>query len=446
MRRSITGPLVLITIGLLFLLNNLNPGFSVGAFLSQFWPFLLIVAGVIGLVEVLAHASSGNDPSRRPAHTGWLVWVVLFFAFFMWRGPARMRLLSFGHGGVGIFGAEYQYDVNASAPAAGITRVVLDSARGSLNVKGEGDGDVRITGRRTIHAYNRSDADRTNEQSPVRIDRQGDLLIVRTENASGHSSMSTVDLDITVPKRFDVEARGRAGDLSVEDVDGVVSIANGHGDVRLSNLGKEVRIEASHAGLVRAVGVKGAFDIDGRGGDVQLENMAGPVTINGEYSGTLEFRNVAKSLHFRSARTDFRVESIPGSIRMDLGDMKLENVTGPVHFQTNSRDIVATDVTGELDLSVNRGDIQVIESRTPLPRMEIHSKNGNITLGIPEKAAFDLEGRTHQGEVQNQYGTPIEATSEGRSSTVKGTSNGVGGEPPRILLTTDRGSITIERA
>ena len=58
-------------------------------------------------------------------------------------------------------------------------------------------------------------------------------------------------------------------------------------------------------------------------------------------------------MHFRSSRTDFRVENIPGSIRMDLGDMKLENVGGPVHFQTGSRDIVASNVTGELDLAVD---------------------------------------------------------------------------------------------
>jgi DUF4097 and DUF4098 domain-containing protein YvlB len=445
MKRSVGGPLILIAIGLLFLLNNLNPGFSIGAFLSQYWPFLLIVAGVVGLIEVLANASSGYDPARRHLRLGWIFWPLVIFGVFVWRGPAHVRFPNFGHGGVGIFGAEYEYDVNASAPAAGFSRVVLDSTLGSLNIKGEGDGDVKIAGRRTIHAFNKSDADRANEQSPVRIDRQGDLLIVRTEDSQGGSISSTVDLDITVPKRFDVEARGRAGDLSVDEIDGSVSIANGHGDIRLGNIGKDVRIEATRSSLIRAVDVKGNFDMDGRGSDVQLENIAGPATINGEYSGTLEFRNFAKSMHFRSSRTDFRVESIPGSIRMNLGDMKLENVGGPVHFQSASRDIVATDVTGELDLSVVRGDIQVTETKGPLPKMDIHSKNGNITLGIPEKASFDLEGRTSGGEVQNEYGAPLETATEHRSSSIRGVSNGTGGDTPRILLTTGRGTITVEK-
>lgn len=445
MRRSVAGPFVLITIGLLFLFNNLNPGFSVGAFLSQYWPFLLIGAGVLGLIEVLASASHGCDPARRGFRLGWVLWPVLMFAFIFSRGPAHMRFANWGNGGLGILGAEYEYDVNASAPATGVTRIVLDSARGSLNLKGEGDGDVRITGRRTIQAYNKSDADRADEQSPVRIDRQGDLLIVRTEDSAGGAINSTVDLDITVPKRLDVEARERSGDLSITAVDGSVSIGNGRGDIRLAGIGKDVRIEANRSGLIRAVDVKGNFDMDGRGGDVQLENLAGPVTINGEYSGTLEFRNFAQSMHFRSARTDFRVESIPGSIRMDLGNMKLENVAGPVHFETGTRDIVASDVTGELDLSVDRGDIQVVEDKTPLPKMDIHSRNGNITLSVPEKSAFELEGRAAQGEAQNEYGPTLETSNEHRSSAIKGAGTVSGADAPQIMLTTQRGTITVEK-
>lgn len=443
-RHSFAGPIILIAIGLLFLLNNLNPGFSIGAFISQYWPFLLIVMGVVGLVEVFANAASGAEPGRRVFRFAWVLWPLLFIGLLSSGGNHQFRFPSFGSGGVGIFGAEYEYDVNASAPAAGISRVVLDNTRGSVNIKGDDESEVRITGHRTIRAYNKSDADRVNEQSPVKIEKQGDLLIVHADNTSGNSISSSADLDITIPKGLNVEAHGRSGDLSIDDVDGSVDIENGHGDVRLGDIGKDVKIEASRSGLIRAVGVKGTFDMDGNGGDVQLENIAGLATINGEYSGTLEFRNFASAMHFHSSRTDFLVASIPGSIRMDLGDLKLENVVGPVHFETTSRDIVATDVTDELDLSVTRGDIEVNETKLPLPKMNVHSKNGNVSLSIPDKAAFDLEGTTSRGEIQNEYGPPLETTTDRRASTIKGVSNGTG-EVPSILLTTDRGTITIEK-
>jgi DUF4097 and DUF4098 domain-containing protein YvlB len=121
-----------------------------------------------------------------------------------------------------------------------------------------------------------------------------------------------------------------------------------------------------------------------------------------------------------------------------------------VHFQTGSRDIVASDVTGELDLSVDRGDIQVTQGKTPLPKMDIHSRNGNITLSIPEKSAFELEGKASQGEVQNEYGSTLETGIEQgsrhhRSTMIKGVGTISGTDTPRILLTTDRGTITVEK-
>jgi hypothetical protein len=45
-RRSITGALVLITLGLIFLYSNLRPGFDPWSVLSRYWPLLLIFWGL----------------------------------------------------------------------------------------------------------------------------------------------------------------------------------------------------------------------------------------------------------------------------------------------------------------------------------------------------------------------------------------------------------------
>ena len=42
-----TGPIILIVIGFLFLLNNLVPGFR----FSRMWPVILIVIGITKIVE-----------------------------------------------------------------------------------------------------------------------------------------------------------------------------------------------------------------------------------------------------------------------------------------------------------------------------------------------------------------------------------------------------------
>ena len=146
------------------------------------------------------------------------------------------------------------------------------------------------------------------------------------------------------------------------------------------------------------------------------------MTVNGEYSGTMEFRGLARPMHFQSARSDFRAEQIPGSVTLDLRDMKLDNVVGPVRFESQVRDIQAKDVTNSLELSLDRGDVQVTQTKTPLPKMDIHLRlNGDITLTVPEKAEFELEGRTEQGEVDNDFGSPLANHSDGHSATIAGT-------------------------
>jgi DUF4097 and DUF4098 domain-containing protein YvlB len=155
----------------------------------------------------------------------------------------------------------------------------------------------------------------------------------------------------------------------------------------------------------------------------------------------MEFRALAKALHFQSSQTDFRVEQIPGLVTMDLGNLRIDNVVGPVKFHTGSRDIDAGDVTDSLDLNVNRGDIRVSASKSPLPTMDLHSRHGDITLTLPDKAGFDLDGRTGAGEIENDFGSPLQTRNDGRSATIKGRV----GSGPTLAVVTDRGTLSVKK-
>lgn len=441
--RSITGPLILVGLGVIFLLNNLGHELPLWSMLADYWPVLLILLGVIGLVEVLYHVSRGSAVPPRPLAGGGAWVFILPLLFVLWASnKGNFHIGRLNTGGVTILGSDYEYDVNAASPSQGITRIVLDNIKGNLSLKGDEGVDVKVTGHKTIRAFNKTDADRGNDQSQIKVERQGDLLFVRAEEPHNVRMLNiSTDLDIIIPKGVSIEARGRNGDLTVEDVNGGVDVSNGRGDVRLNNIGKDVKVESTRTGLIRATGVKGSLDLQGRGGEVQLEKIDGQVTINGEYSGTLEFRELAKPLHFTSQRSDFRVERVPGSITLDLGELKMNDVIGPVRFQTGSRDIQVTDVTEALDLSVDRGDIHVTQTKMPLPKMEIRSRNGDLTLAMPEKASFDLDGRTGQGEASNDFGPPVESHTEGRAATLKGRSGG----GPKLTLNTERGTLTVRK-
>ena len=126
---------------------------------------------------------------------------------------------------------------------------------------------------------------------------------------------------------------------------------------------------------------------------------------------------------------------------MDLGQMKLDNVVGPVKFRTGNRDIDANDVTNSLELNVDRGDIQVSASKAPLPKMDIHTRNGDITLTAPDNAGFDLDARTSAGEGNNEFGEPLSNHSDGRAAYIRGKV----GNGPTLVLVTDRGNITVKK-
>lgn len=443
--RSITGPVVMVVIGCIFLINNIWRDIPLWSLIVDYWPLLLIGMGLLGLFEVLYHASQGAPiPARSPIGAGGILWMVMLLAFVSWASNHGHLQIGPFTNGFGILGNMYEYDVNVSGASQGVTRVVLDGLHGNLSLKGEDGGDVKVSGRKSVRAFSRTDADRANDQTPIQVERQGDLLIIREDTSKNLKMISvSADLDITIPRGMSVETRGRSGDLTVDDIAGEVSVGTGHGDIRLSNIGKDVKVESTRGNLIRVTDAKGKVDLEGpRGGDVQLENIAGEVTVKGEYSGTLEFKALTKSLHFQSEKSDFHVEGVPGTISLDLSELKMADVTGPVHFSTSTRDITATDVTNGLEIAVQHGDIQVTQTKAPLPKLDIHSHNGDVTLSIPEKSIFELDGRTGQGEVTNDFGDALKSEQNGRAATIKGKQ----GSGPEIRLDTDRGAVTVKKS
>ena len=168
------------------------------------------------------------------------------------------------------------------------------------------------------------------------------------------------------------------------------------------------------------------------------------MTIKGEFSGTLEFRALAKPLEFTSSRTEFRVEAIPGDITMDLGELKMNNVSGPVRFQSQTRDIPDYGCDGDLlDLKLDHaGTSGVTATHAPLPKIDIHTRNGDINLALPEHAGFQLDGSTSQGDINSGFGSSLRIDSSGHSATIRG-QNGSG---PQITVNTDRGTVSVKKS
>jgi DUF4097 and DUF4098 domain-containing protein YvlB len=276
----------------------------------------------------------------------------------------------------------------------------------------------------------------------VEIVPQGDRLLIRTnQDRAQDSGRISDDLEVTVPRGMTVEARGRSGDVEVNDVTGDVEVVTNRADVRLARIGGNARLEVGHSDLVRAIDVKGKLDLQGRGSDVSLENVAGQVTISGAYSGALEFKNLAKPLQFEGAfNTELHVQAVPGRLNMDRSEVTASGLTGPVRLVTRSRDVKLAQFTQSLELETEHGDVE-LQPAYPVPTIDARSGFGRVDLVLPEKSAFDLQATAERGEAVNDFGPPIEKEVEGRRATLKGRV----GDGPAIRITANRGSVSVRR-
>ena len=441
-RRSVTGPILLIMLGAAFLIYNLRPEIQLFDALSMWWPFLLIAWGSLRLVEVFVDYFRGTLQNAS-GFTGGEVVLIVFICFIGWGAfEAHSHGVHFRPAWE-AFGEHYDYNVGDQKPVGIAKRVVFENNHGNVKVVGAETTDVKVTGRKTIQAINQSEADRSNDSTPLEIVTQGDTITIRT-NQERNSTRGKIseDLEISVPSRINVEVHGGNGDYDVSEMDGAVEVQGDRADVRLDKIAGNVRVELQRSDLIRAADLKGKLDLQGKGSDLELENIAGEVTVNGSYSGNLEFKNLAKPLHFESPNTDLRVAALPGQISMDLGELTGNNLVGPVHLVTKSKDVKIEDFSNSLDLETERGDIELQPKHMPLAKVEARSRSGQISLVLPDKAAFQLVATTDHGEAVNDFGSPIQKQTDGHSSSLKATV----GQGASIHVSTERGTVTVRKA
>lgn len=447
MRRSITGPVLLILIGVLFLTRDIWRDIPIFEIVSVYWPFVLILWGVLRLIEVAVEMGRGR-PLRAGLSGGEVVLIILLCVagsglYVANRHGFTGRIGPFGPRSIELFGEAYEYQASDHKPAPADARVVFENLRGNIRVNGGEDAtEIRVEERKTIRAFERGDADRTNRATPLEIITEGNRIVVRTnQERISRGRRIASDLDVTVPRGASILARASYGDFDITGIAGGVDISSDNAGVRLTRIGGNARIDLRRSDVIRAVDVQGDVDLQGRGNDVDLQNILGQVRINGSYSGTLEFKNLGKPLIFEGQHTELRVEKVLGSITMDLGDFTGKNLMGPIRLITRSRDVRIEEFTHSLELENDRGDMTLRPAKDPFPKIDARCHSGNIELSLPENAKFDLRATTSRGEARNDFGPPIQVETSGRSATLRGSV----GSGPSINVITENGTVSVKK-
>jgi DUF4097 and DUF4098 domain-containing protein YvlB len=446
--RSIFGPLVLITIGVLFLLRSTGlVSFQTFRSMARYWPVLLIIWGVAKLVEHFAAVQRGVPTPRMGA--GGIVFLVFFIIFGMgawetrdWNWGGLRTEFGWDDWGGGWFGGNrYEFTEDFTQPLQGSSAIKVLSARGDINVTASADNQAHVSMHKFLRSDSQDSANRLNDSIHPRFTQQGSTWVL--DLTSGELANARFDLDLQLPRGAAVSlATQHDGNLSVSQINGDVELSARNGNATVEQVKGNATVHLRH-GSITVKGVTGDVQLEGGFTDGEISDIAGKLDFDAArsgYSGTIQLARIAQSLHFKSIRTDLRLNGLAGEMTMGDGSLRGSSVTGPLRLSTSSNDVHLENVSGEITVE-NSNRVVEIRATAPLGNIEVNNRHGGIELDLPDNAGFRLDAQSRDGNI-DVSGFSINVDNARHDATATGT---VGKGGPDIRLRADRGTIQVRK-
>jgi DUF4097 and DUF4098 domain-containing protein YvlB len=443
--RSVFGPLILISIGVLILLRTTGviSMHSFGWWFANYWPVLLIVWGVAKLLEYAWARQKGYATPRLGG--GSIVFLVFFIMFGLlatnsrnWDWPAIRGEIGddsdfdFGN----MWGTEYDFTDNFAQPMPSPQQIRIIGRRGDIKVKASQDGQTHVVVEKSLRSDSQSSADRLNESTRAKFEQQGNIWVL--DVTTGNFDRGRFSLDVELPPGGDLSISTRNGNISVAQRPGNVNLSTEHGDITVEQVKGDAVVNLKR-GTLTAKNVSGNVTIDG-GGDLNIEDIGGAVTMTGGYPGQLQMARIGKQVHFSTSRTDLQFARLDGELTMELDNLHATALGGPLKLDTRNKSVHLEDLAGDVHIDDKNATIE-LKAKAPLGNMDLSTIRGEIDLSLPPKAAFQLDAQSVGGEIQTDFNVALD--NSGHTATASGTF-GKGG--PLIRLRADHGTIQIRKS
>ncbi|MHB8503578.1 MAG: DUF4097 family beta strand repeat-containing protein [Candidatus Acidiferrales bacterium] len=436
--------LVLLTVGALLLLHNYR-GLELGDVLLHWWPLALIFLGLIKLYErTVARRSDDPDSARISGGEILLVIGMITLLSAVVAVDYAKRTIP-GRLPIEFSGDAYPFDLDVapmSVPAN--ARITVRGGHGEISVRASDSPEIRVSGKKNVHAWNESDAQRRAGPVSVEIVQNGGGYEIHPTGMGAGDSRISIDMDIQVPKKSVLTLRNEQGDITVSDMATPVSITSASGDVEVRDTGSDVSIEM-HKGDVKVSDTKGDIKISGKGGQVDVASATGSFTLDGEFYGPIRADKVAKGLRFISQRTDLTLTSLTGHMEASSGNLEIADAPGDIALRTNRYSVTIENATGKVNVDNRDGDVTLRFSAPPKEDIGVTDTNASISLTLPESANFNILADCHSCDIDSEFS----ADSLKKTSTESGDSHLEGSygkdRGPKITLKTSYGASSIRK-
>jgi hypothetical protein len=319
--------------------------------------------------------------------------------------------------------------------AEGLTALVVDNARGRIDVRPSADGKLHITALKIARATTVSEAKKIAQSASVEVGREGSRYVVKVKYPRKESvhvnlwdgfDLSVPRLEVRlaaeVPATLAVQLNASSGDLYTQDLRGEQRLRASSGDVSVDGAGGLVDV-ATSSGDVELLDPRSARIVTSSG-DVDVSGSPTALAVTTS-SGDVEVDDVSDSLRVETTSGDVTIESAARGVTVSTssGEVHIGSAGGRVSVTTVSGEI-RTRVIAPLEdatLSTSSGDIRLgLDSRVGC-RVEMRTSSGNLDLGVPVRTQT-LTRRLVTGIVRDG-GAPVRLRSTSGSIAV------VSGEP-----------------
>jgi DUF4097 and DUF4098 domain-containing protein YvlB len=448
-RRSMSGPIVVIALGLVFLLGTMGvlDWHNLGHWFAHYWPVLLIFSGVVKLVEYQRAQRQGTRASGLGA--GGIILMIMIVVFGLIATQAshlnwgelrdQIHINNDDDGDFPFFGEKYNFDdhVAQAFPAGSSLRV--NDTRGAVNISASDDDQIRVVVHKRISADSQSDADKWNASTKPQLTASGSVLTLAANNQGAGDHWVAEDLDISLPRKAAVVLSTRFGDISVVGREGNLEITSQHGDVTTTDITGKVTLSLDHSSA-RISQISSDVSIEGRSNDVSIEDVKGSVHLDGEFMESVKLGKISQSVTFKSSRTDMDFSRLDGDLDLDSGDLDASDIVGPIRLSTRSKDIRLTGISGDVRLQDENGSVEL--RMTKLGSVQVDNRKGDIQIYVPDKAGFQVDARTRNGDVESDF-DQLKIDSSNDQAVATGT---VGAGGPRMVVNNEHGTIEIRKA
>jgi len=323
----------------------------------------------------------------------------------------------------------------ATAPADSTQAVPVDAAVRELRINLSRASDLTVTGEdrsdisAELHAvgrgYDDSEAKTMAATATLRVERNGDAMVVSMDQATPRSMPRNTRLEqltivLKVPRRLALRVEPHVGRLVVTDL-ASAEIMGSRGETRLQNIA----------------------------GHLQLAHSGGKLEIDG-----------VNSLKLSSRNSNGTIARVNGMATLDLtgGELRLESVTGPLDVEARNTELTLDAAKtakppfrfngsgGELHVSSLRTearidgrntDIEVVmQAAAPLT---IYNTGENINVTAPP-TGYTLDAIATEGRLDIGDGT-LKPQEDG-DARINGAVRGGG---PTLSLRATRGDITVRK-